>query len=66
MSAEVDGHGNVHISCSQAPALLRGPGDVSTDPITEDIIQSALQSVASEMFVAMQRTAMSAIIYEVL
>ena len=66
MSGKVDGHGNVHISCSQAPALLRGPGDVSTDPITEDIIQSALQSVASEMFVAMQRTAMSAIIYEVL
>ena len=36
------------------------------DPITRDIIQSSLQAVADEMFVAMQKTAMSSIIYEVL
>lgn len=38
----------------------------SNDPITRDIIQSSLQAVADEMFVAMQKTAMSSIIYEVL
>ncbi len=37
-----------------------------TDPITIEIIQSALQAVSDEMFVAMRKTAMSAIIYEVL
>ena len=36
------------------------------DPITVEIIQSALQAVSDEMFVAMRKTAMSAIIYEVL
>lgn len=36
------------------------------DPITLEIIQSALQAVSDEMFVAMRNTAMSAIIYEVL
>jgi N-methylhydantoinase B len=36
------------------------------DPITIEIIQSALQSVSDEMFAAMRKTAMSAIIYEVL
>ena len=36
------------------------------DPITTEIIQSSLQSAADEMFAAMRRTAMSAIIYEVL
>lgn len=36
------------------------------DPITTEIIQSSLQAAANEMFVALQRTAMSAIIYEVL
>ncbi len=36
------------------------------DPITVEIIQNSLQAVADEMFAAMRRTAMSAIIYEVL
>jgi N-methylhydantoinase B len=36
------------------------------DPITLEIIQSSLQAAADEMFAAMRRTAMSAIIYEVL
>lgn len=36
------------------------------DRITLEIIQSAIQSTADEMFAAMRRTAMSAIIYEVL
>ena len=38
----------------------------SYDPITTEIIQSSLQAAADEMFAAMRRTAMSAIIYEVL
>jgi N-methylhydantoinase B len=38
----------------------------SFDPITTAIIQSSLQAAADEMFAAMRRTAMSAIIYEVL
>ncbi|MEM7532916.1 MAG: hydantoinase B/oxoprolinase family protein [Chloroflexota bacterium] len=36
------------------------------DPITIEIIQNSLQATADEMFAAMRRTAMSAIIYEVL
>lgn len=36
------------------------------DPITLEIIQNSLQATADEMFAAMRRTAMSAIIYEVL
>jgi N-methylhydantoinase B len=36
------------------------------DPITLEIIQSSLQATIDEMFAAMRRTAMSAIIYEVL
>jgi N-methylhydantoinase B len=36
------------------------------DSVTFDIIQNALQAAADEMFVAMRKTAMSAIIYEVL
>jgi N-methylhydantoinase B len=36
------------------------------DPITLEIIQSSLQAAADEMFAALRRTAMSAIIYEVL
>lgn len=36
------------------------------DQITMEIIQSSLQSIADEMFAAMRKTAMSAIIYEVL
>jgi N-methylhydantoinase B/oxoprolinase/acetone carboxylase alpha subunit len=42
--------------------------DTSTrfDPITLEIIQTSLQATSDEMFAAMRRTAMSAIIYEVL
>lgn len=36
------------------------------DPVTLEIIQNSLQSAADEMFVAMKKTAMSSIIYEVL
>lgn len=36
------------------------------DPITLEIIQSSLQAISDEMFAALRRTAMSAIIYEVL
>jgi N-methylhydantoinase B len=36
------------------------------DPITLEIIQSALRAISDEMFAAMRKTAMSAIIYEVL
>jgi N-methylhydantoinase B len=36
------------------------------DPITLEIIQTGLQAASDEMFAAMRRTAMSAIIYEVL
>ena len=37
-----------------------------TDPITLEIIASALQATGDQMFAALRRTAMSAIIYEVL
>ena len=40
--------------------------DLSNDPITLEIIQSALQATADEMFAVMKKTAMSSIIYEVL
>jgi N-methylhydantoinase B len=36
------------------------------DPITLEILQSSLQAISDEMFAAMRKTAMSAIIYEVL
>jgi N-methylhydantoinase B len=36
------------------------------DPITLEILQSSLQTISDEMFGAMRKTAMSAIIYEVL
>ncbi|MFZ0388259.1 MAG: hydantoinase B/oxoprolinase family protein [Solirubrobacteraceae bacterium] len=38
----------------------------ATDPITLEIIQSALEAISDEMFAAFRKTAMSAIIYEVL
>jgi N-methylhydantoinase B len=38
----------------------------TTDPITLEIIQSSLQAISDEMFAAFRKTAMSAIIYEVL
>lgn len=40
--------------------------NLSNDPITLEIIQNSLQSIADEMFAAMKKTAMSSIIYEVL
>jgi N-methylhydantoinase B len=36
------------------------------DPVTLEIIQSSLQAIGGEMFAALRKTAMSAIIYEVL
>src|SRR5207253_4993978 len=36
------------------------------DPITLEIVQSSLQAIGDEMFAALRKTAMSAIIYEVL
>lgn len=36
------------------------------DPVTFDLIQNSLEAIAEEMFAAMRKTAMSAIIYEVL
>jgi N-methylhydantoinase B len=38
----------------------------TSDPITLEIIQNSLQAISDEMFAAMRKTAMSAIIYEVL
>lgn len=38
----------------------------STDPITDEIIQSSICAIADEMFLAMAKTAMSSVIYEVL
>ena len=40
--------------------------ETKADPITLEIIQSSLQAVSDEMFAAFRKTAMSAIIYEVL
>ena len=39
---------------------------IANDPFTFDIIENSLQAISDEMFVAMRKTAMSAIIYEVL
>src|SRR5262245_56095336 len=38
----------------------------ATDRITLEIIQSSLEAISEEMFAAFRKTAMSAIIYEVL
>src|SRR5258708_29677597 len=38
----------------------------ANDPFTLDIIQNSLEAIADEMFAAMRKTAMSAIIYELL
>lgn len=40
--------------------------DTTFDPVTLDIIQNSLEAISDEMFVAMRKTSMSAIIYEVL
>jgi N-methylhydantoinase B len=37
-----------------------------TDPVTIEIVQASLQAISDEMFAALRKTAMSAIIYEVL
>ena len=61
---KIDGYGNIHITLAVAAGT-----DVTTvtnNPITIEIIQSSLQATADEMFVAMKKTAMSSIIYEVL
>src|SRR5665648_375509 len=42
------------------------PMSKTYDPISLEIIQNSLQAAADEMFAALRRTAMSAIIYEVL
>ena len=42
------------------------PCSRSRIPVTFDIIQNSLEAIADEMFAAMRKTAMSAIIYEVL
>ncbi len=39
---------------------------ITHDPVTFDIVQSALEAIADEMFVAQRKASMSAIIYEVL
>ena len=39
---------------------------VADDSFTFDIIQNSLQAISDEMFIVMRKTAMSAIIYEVL
>jgi N-methylhydantoinase B len=49
-----------------ASGRAHSPRLSAIDPITVEIIQSALQAVSDEMFAAMRKTAMSAIIYEVL
>jgi N-methylhydantoinase B len=41
-------------------------GERVTDAVTLEIIQSSLQAISDEMFAAFRKTAMSAIIYEVL
>jgi N-methylhydantoinase B len=45
---------------------LRRTPDSSPDAITLEIVQSSLQAISDEMFAALRKTAMSAIIYEVL
>ena len=49
-----------------AEAVLKKPAPELFDPFTIEIIQNSLQAICDEMFVAIQKTAMSAIIYEVL
>jgi N-methylhydantoinase B len=45
---------------------MSAPREPAFDPITLELLQSSLQTIADEMFGAMRKTAMSAIIYEVL
>lgn len=46
--------------------LQQMPITAMSDPITIEIIQNSLGAIAEEMFIAMRRTAMSSVIYEVL
>lgn len=69
MDVLLDDYGNLRIKTSrvmeqQVASAIGSFGIV--DAINEEIIQSGVQAAAQEMFVAMQHTAMSAIIYEVL
>lgn len=59
---------DIKTKASKAKALKPGKANVSKhyDPITLEIIQNSLQAISDEMFAAMRKTAMSAIIYEVL
>ena len=43
-----------------------GSTQTKVDPFTLDIVKDSLIAIGDEMFVALQRTAMSPIIYEVL
>src|SRR6478736_8301530 len=40
--------------------------ETASDPITLEIIRSSLQAISEEMFAVLRKTAMSAIVYEVL
>ena len=62
---EVDDYGNLHHRARRRER----DGDARPkvdDPITLEIIQNSLQAISDEMFAAFRKTAMSAIIYEVL
>jgi N-methylhydantoinase B len=48
------------------PVKSKSSKNVKHDLITLEIIQNSLQAISDEMFAAMRKTAMSAIIYEVL
>ncbi|MGH2909512.1 MAG: hydantoinase B/oxoprolinase family protein [Solirubrobacteraceae bacterium] len=54
-SLDADSRTGTHIGTGSEP-----------DPITIEIIQASLQAIGDEMFAALRKTAMSAIIYEVL
>ena len=56
----VDDYANLHINTKEKIMPKK------IDPITVEIIQSSLQAACDEMFIAMRKTAMSSIIYEVL
>ncbi|MCE5318753.1 MAG: hydantoinase B/oxoprolinase family protein [Parachlamydia sp.] len=63
MPVEIDNYGNIHLSTLKTATIQQGP---VSDPVTLIVVQSALRAIAQEMFIKMRRTAMSAIIYEVL
>jgi N-methylhydantoinase B len=51
---------------SKTQSSVLSPQSSSIDPFTLEIIKESLVAVGDEMFIAMQRTSMSTIIYEVL